>query len=230
MRKLVWILLLLFFYMSAYSQQQELAAIDILNNVRYQFAKINDYTVDIHAIIEIPDIQVPPMDVKVYFKQPDKVHFKADGFAMLPRDGMLPNPGKFTEQDYSIISSGMDSLRYKIELSPTKNQTMARKVTLWIDPHRWSIDRIESVSWQGQKTIVNFEHKQIQNKYWLPVKTIAQMNLSGVIGFSRMMMMQQQDNKAPVERTGTITITYSNYKINSGLSDSVFEQQSNFDF
>jgi hypothetical protein len=175
------------------------------------------------------DVHIPPMDVKVYFKQPDKVFIKSDGFAMLPREGILQNPGKFNQENFYMELTGqeiIDSVQtYKLELIPRNEETMARKIKLWIDSEKWTIKRLESTTWQGQKTKINFIYEKIQDKYWLPVRTIADISLSGFVGFGQMMEMQKdRELDSKKERTGKLVIHFSNYKINKGLSDSIFEQ------
>ena len=211
------------------SEESNITALEIIEKIQQHFSKIKDYTVDLHAVINMEDVHIPPMDVKVYFKQPDKVFIKSDGFAMLPREGILQNPGKFNQENFYIELTGqeiLDSVQtYKLELIPRNEETMARKIKLWIDSEKWTIKRLESTSWQGQKTTINFIYEKIQDKYWLPIRTIADISLTGFVGFGQMMEMQKKrDLDSKKERTGKLVIHFSNYKINKGLSDSIFEQ------
>ena len=69
----------------------------ILSHVRATFAGLDDYTVEMHAELDMPNVQIPPMDVIVYFKQPDKLHVKSEGFAMIPKQGVLLNPNAWQD-------------------------------------------------------------------------------------------------------------------------------------
>ena len=77
--------------------QTGLSAEAVLSHVREPFESIHDYTVKIYAEISMPGMDIPPMDVKVYFKKPDRIHLESDGFAILPREGLFLNPETFTE-------------------------------------------------------------------------------------------------------------------------------------
>ena len=81
--KLCALLALLVFPISSYSSQSpEITAEEILGHVLSAFSEIEDYTVQLHAEFDMEDIQVPPMDVTVYFKKPDKIHLESTSFVM----------------------------------------------------------------------------------------------------------------------------------------------------
>lgn len=236
MKKMMYFLLLFLMVTSGVTgEENDVTALEIIEKIQQHFSKIKDYTVDLHAVIDMEDVHIPPMDVKVCFKQPDKIFIKSDGFAMLPRDGILQNPGKFNENNFYMELTGrevIDSVKtYQLELVPRNEETMARKIKLWVDSEKWTIQRLESISWQGQKTVIDFTYEKIQNEYWLPVRTIADLTLTGSIGMGgRMMELQKNDEmNSKKERKGRLIIHFTNYKINKGISDSVFEQ-SDFKF
>ena len=189
-------------------------------------------TVDVHVVIQMEEVHIPQMDVKLYFKQPDKVFIKSEGFALLPREGIFQNPARFNEENFYmelVATEKVDSvMTYKMELIPRTEETMARKITLWIEPEKWVIRRLESISWQGQKTEVRFNYTKVQSEYWLPAETIANLTISGFRGMAGMMQMpKNSDINSNEGRTGKLTIRFSNYKINRGLPDSIFEQEKN---
>ncbi|MBD3289021.1 outer membrane lipoprotein-sorting protein [candidate division KSB1 bacterium] len=211
-------------------EEPDLAASEIIHKLRENFSKIRDYTVDLHAIIEMEDVHIPPMDVKVFFKQPDKIFIKSDGFAMLPREGIIQNPAKFNEDNFymDVLAVEMidSAMTYKLELIPRTDESMARKIIIWVEPEKWVMKRLESISWQGQKTVMKFDYQKVQNEFWLPSKTIANLTLSGFTGLGGMMQMQQRNEiDSKKERKGTLIITFSDYDINSGLQDSLFEKR-----
>ncbi len=230
MNKVIHFLLILFTVsLIVTGEEPDLTAPRIIEKIQQHFSVIKDYTVDLHAVINMEDVHIPPMDVKVYFKQPDKVFIKSDGFAMLPREGVFQNPRKFNKENFYMELTGhvvIDSVKtYKLELIPRNEETMARKIKLWIDSEKWTIKRLESISWQGQKTEIRFTYEKIQNDYWLPVQTIADLTMTGFMGFGRMMKMKKNsETESKKERRGKLIIHFSNYKINKDLPDSVFEQ------
>jgi len=219
------------------SQGREITADDILRHLQSAFAEVEDYTVRLHAEIDMEQVRVPPMDVTVYFKQPDKIHLQSKGFAMLPREGIFMNPNRFSKENFYMSLLGKETLKnvetYKIELVPRKEEIKVRKLTIWVDPERWIFLKVHTISWRGQSAQVDFEYTQFQDNYWLPVRATATINLKEFKGFSHFfhkMPGRERENAAGSgAKTGRITIQFSDYKINVGLSDSIFEQESEHD-
>jgi outer membrane lipoprotein-sorting protein len=213
-------------FISAQSDN-EITKETILNNLKTQFNQIKDYTVTIHAEMDMENINIPPMDVTVYFKQPDKIHLKSDGFAMLPKQGLFNNPNNFNEDNFYISLIGLDTLNtYKLELIPRKDEIMVRKFILWVNSENWTISKIKSTSLQNQTSDLFFQYVLIDNKFWMPKIVTADIHLSGFDGFVRTVKFPEKDGKQenmPAPKKGRLTVQFSKYKINSGLSDDIFE-------
>jgi len=211
-------------------QNDELSEDLILKNIRATHQGIEDYIVKLRAQIDMEQINVPPMNVTAYFKKPDKIHLQSEGFAMLPREGMFLMPDRLTRENFYITLLGEDTLNtlktYKLELVPRTEEITARKFVIWVDPSRWIIMKMETISWQGQVATIFFEYELVQKKYWLPRCSTIRIKLTNFKGFSNMMKMpgrEQQQANQDQSKEGTITIDFFDYKINSGLSDSIFE-------
>lgn len=237
-RAIVWIAFylivtfLVFQNLGYASQGHDITAADILRHMRSTSSEIEDYTVRLRAEIDMEKVRVPPMDITVYYKQPDKIHLQSKGFAMLPRDGIFINPNRFSKEDFYMSLLGKETLKnvetYKIELVPRKEKIKIRKLTMWVDPERWIFLKVHTVSWRGLSAHVDFEYALFQDKYWLPVSAIAIINFAGFKGFSpyyKMLGREKENASESGDKTGRITIQFSDYKINVGLSDSIFEQQ-----
>jgi outer membrane lipoprotein-sorting protein len=210
----------------------ELSVEDVLKNFQKTFAEIMDYTVLLQVKTDIQQIRVPQRNVKVYFKQPDRLHLQSKGFAMLPKEGMFINPNRFNRKDYYMSLLGMESLNgrsvYKLELVPRNEKLRVRKLTLWIDSVRWVALQINSVTWQGQSIAIQFDHEKFQDKYWLPVKVTATVDLKEFKGFSSFHDShgwEDESKSAEGSRPGNIIIQFSDYVINGGIPDSIFEEE-----
>ena len=151
---------------------------------------------------------------------------------MLPREGMLLNPGRFTADNFHASLLGVDTVdtvrTYKLELIPRKEEIAARKMIVWVNPVNWTITKLQVTSWQGQKSTMNFNYKLIKKKYWLPSDAFAEINLPGFKGFGEGVKMpgneEQKDEEKETKR-GKLMIRFFDYRINTGLSDKIFEQE-----
>jgi outer membrane lipoprotein-sorting protein len=211
---------------------REPAAEDVVRNLQATFSLIEDYTVRIDIETDIQGVNIPRMEVKAFYKEPDKMHLESRGFAMLPREGVLINPNRFNGKDFymSILGEEMVGTRetYKLELVPRREEIKVRKLILWIDPERWIILKIDSVTWQGQSMKVEFQYERFLERYWLPATAMATVNLASFKGFSSFHDGPDWDQARRTEteeRKGTITIRFHDYRVNEGIPDSIFDQQ-----
>lgn len=214
------------------SKGNELTADDILGNLQSTFAEIEDYTALLHVETDIKQVRVPQMEVKVFFKQPDKLHLQSKGFAMLPREGMLINPNRFSKEDFYMSILGKETFKdmetFKLELVPRKEKIKVRKFIIWVDPVRWISLKIDTVTWHGQSIKVDFEYRKFLDRYWLPVKAKAVVDLAGFKGFSSFHEMPDWEKGGGIgslDRTGEITVQFYDYRINDGIPDSIFGQK-----
>ena len=115
----------------------------------------------------------------------------------------------------------------KLELVPRNEGMKVRRLVLWIDPNRWVTLKIEIVTWQGQSFQVDLEYKKFQDRFWMPLKATAMVDLSGFRGFSSFHGRSgwETPNRAESDKMkGEITVGFYDYRINEGIPDSVFDQ------
>jgi outer membrane lipoprotein-sorting protein len=200
----------------------------ILKNIERTFQSVDDYTVTLDIVTNIERTKIPPMKATMYFKQPEQVHFVSTGFALLPREGMGTQFGRLTKR-YTVdsvareMSEGMPV--YRLLLVPRDLHAMGYRARMWVHGIRWTPERVEIPQPDGRAMTAHFTYVEIDG-HWLP------SNL--VVSFA----MGTQDSTAaaqsgPVDRagaiaqrsggrTGSVTIRYSDYRINIGLPDSLF--------
>ncbi|HEY4613724.1 MAG TPA: hypothetical protein VII11_12130 [Bacteroidota bacterium] len=222
--------ILLFLYLGSFVQLQ-LTGDEILRRVEQQLAPVNDYTVDLEAEVNMDRLRIPKMKATMYFKKPDKVHFEAPGFAMLPREGVALNPTWLRERfDATVV--GRDTIDgrivQKLQLAAKDRKTRLRQLFVWIDAERWTVTKFETIPYEGRSLTVTFHHALQESRYWLPDTMSASFgfaaeepdSLPGVYQYKPQLreMVGQQ-------RGGYVKVAYSNYRMNTGLSDELFERK-----
>lgn len=207
------------------------AADDILIKVISTVEGISDFTVAIEAEIQMERVQIPKMKATMFFKKPDKLHFNSDGFLAIPREGMVLNPALFRER-YTVNSMFQDTIRgiqnWKLILNAKDHKSQKRDIILWINPENWTISKLETIPYEGRVIVVNFFYMFIQEKYWLVSKMEARFTSeSESPAFDTLPLAEQQSEvmQRTIPRSGVITISYSDYKINTGLSDEIFARK-----
>ncbi len=203
----------------------QLSGEDVLKKVEETFRGVEDYSVQLNIVVDLERIKVPSMNVKMYFKQPDKVHYESGSFALLPKESMSLNPSQLREQ-YTVESTRQfsDSGKgyHELFLRPKKENTALRGLALTIDGERWVPVLLVSSLPGGRMMKAEFTHEQVEG-HWLPA--LLSVNFSSD---ARDEDAGQPATPAPQTRPprkGSISIRYSNYRLNTDLSDEVFEKK-----
>jgi outer membrane lipoprotein-sorting protein len=197
----------------------------VLTELENQLAKVKDFVVTLEIVADMERIDVPPMHATLYFKQPDKIHVVSDGFALLPRDGTMLNFARLNER-YVATNAGSEEIDgkpcFRLELVSRNTKEFTRKMRLFVDPTRWTAERLETFLPGGRTVTVIFEHTRVEGT-WLPAKLTVKMENSAPDSTEEL-PFERPDPLArrQAQRRGTISITYSDYKLNTGLSDDLF--------
>ena len=224
---------------TAFAQKlsEALDADTILARVVKGFAGVQDFVTAIDAEVNMERVQVPKMHAMMYFKRPDKVHFTSQGFLFVPRDGVTMNPAVLSQRyDASFIRTDtIEGLKlFKLQLAAKEKKTKLRQMYAWIDPVHWTIAKIETIPYEGRTLSTVFDYKFLQEKFWLPSKMI--VTFGTTMEGERLAndsISQPADQfsqmQRGVPRNGSVTILYSNYSVNVGLEDAMFEEKKGSD-
>ena len=223
-RMLVFVAIAVFGIFSSANAQQ-LSAEKILQNVKANFDAVKDYTANITGKVTMERLKVPKMSLKLYFKQPNKFKTESIGTSFIPRNILDLNPGDLLLKfDASLM--GTEEVEgnklYKIRLiTKPEKKKQVRESFIWVDETHWTITRLEAYPIEGRKIEVLIESIVIDGKYILPSKISAKFDFE-----------QNTDSLAEkiyspqrIPRKGSAELIYSDYKINTGLSDEFFEKK-----
>ena len=204
---------------------------EILAKVVKGFEEVNDFSAGIDAEINMDRMQIPKMHADLFFKKPDKVHFSSQGFLLVPREGIAFNPSVLKEH-YLTSSAVRDSVNgkqmFKLLLAAKDAKTRLRALTIWVDPIHWTVAKIETIPYEGRSLSMIFTYEFQQGKYWLPSELVASFASESdrAEKDSSLSIGGQVDAaQRSMPRSGKITVVYSNYKVNIGLSDELFDKK-----
>ncbi len=202
---------------------------EIVRSVITKFSNVKDYEVDINIKVDVEFLRVPESKAKLYFKQPDKVKLKSEGFALLPKDGINFSPSSILKGNYTAIFERKENLNgfqtSVVKIVPINENTNIILSTIWIDDKNNIIRKVESTTkTQGTFTLELFYDDEF--KYPLPKQMIFSFNLD------KMNLPQTFTNTTPKSSKkrfkdgpviGKVYVNYSNYLVNKNLSDKIFE-------
>ncbi|MFN8165584.1 MAG: hypothetical protein U0X76_05290 [Bacteroidia bacterium] len=225
MRQLI--LLLIYFIPFVVSAQ---TAEEILKGVTSKTDKVHDYSASVVIRSDIPLIKILPVRAKVYFKQKDKFRIISKSIAVLPKQGLsdltklLSNPGSYT-----AILNGTETIRNRkasivilLPVSDTSDLTLAK---LWVDTERNLILKSQITTRSNGTLLLEYTYTD-QEQYGLPDSMIVTVDVKKFKvpkGVATDINKNSQDDNTPAKKSGKIFIRFSEYVINKGIADSVFE-------
>ncbi len=225
MKKHLVVLLAIIALLPGTLRSQSVTAAQIMQNMKRQFELVQDYTATLKVGVDLERMQIPEMLVTIYFKQPDKVHIEAKNFAMLPKEAVALNPAQLIDKfDATIVETNVkDGVTfYKLRLisKPEKGKPVRESYVL-VDGSRWVVTHFESMPSDVRKVFADFEYETVDGKYILPSKIVARLDAQQPSDSTAERMYSPQR----MPRKGSATILYSDYKVNTGLSDEIFEKK-----
>ncbi len=218
-------------FVGAMGQKKLLNGDEILLKCAQNLEGIKDYTVDLEAQMNMERVRIPSMKAVMYFKAPDKIHFESPNFAMLPREGFALPIRELVER-YEATRRGeemvMEKKTIKLFLVAKDPSARLQQLFAWVDPATMTIVKTETVPYRGRSATVRFEYALLENRYWLPVALEAQFSVAGGdtaagADFQAPSAPQLEEFRRP-SRSGSMSVRYSNYRINTGLSDDMFKR------
>lgn len=200
----------------------------ILKHVEEGLASLIDYTVTLDVTADIERLNVPPMKVRMFFKKPDRVHFDARGFALLPRDGLAFNVGRLTARYHvaRVDRETLDSVAmYRVTLQAKSERARPRSVLLYVHPGRWTPEKLVTPQTGDRLMSARFHYTKVEG-FWLPEEMVALFSFAAPDSadpnlFEQFTPPRQQQKP----RSGSVTVRYSGYQVNTGLSDDLFQER-----
>lgn len=204
---------------------------EILRRCERNFETIDDYTVDLTAAINMDRIRIPEMKAVLFFKRPDKINIKSEGFAMLPREGFAL-PVTALVRNYDAVLKGTEEIEgkrlYRLQLTAKKTATRVQNLIIWVDPENHTITQTTSAPYGGRSVTVQTWYMHHENKVWLPermsVKFVATAPDTTAVDEFPIPGSRPEEFRRP-PRNGSMDVRYSNYRVNSGLSDDLFKRE-----
>jgi len=227
------VLLVLLFMFGLYTvQAQDMNA--LVMKVKAKLDKVKDYTADGKMKTDVAFIKAPIGKVKVFFKSPDKFKLQKDGgISVLPKGGVSINIGSMVMQSgFVAIDAGLSKVQNfpvrVVKLLPNADAGDIILSTLYIDEQNLLIRKSVTTTRENG----TYEMELMYGKYdgyGLPDKVIFSFNAKDY-KLPKGITLEFDDTDKAIKdkmkgRKGRVEINYSSYAINTGLSNSIFNNQ-----
>ncbi|HSW54332.1 MAG TPA: hypothetical protein VLH59_04520 [Ignavibacteriaceae bacterium] len=206
----------------------------MLDKVKHEFEKVEDYQVDVKIKIDVDFLKMPDREATIYYKKPDKFHIDSENFAMLPKSGLNFSPLGFLNYKYSAFYEKEDTvngiLTSVIKVIPLEGDADVILSTLWVDIKRNIILKVESSRKPQGTFIIDLNYLKTSEGFWLPSSLVFSFTVDRSLLPRRFNDPDASESKeknkdSEKSKTGKVYLTYSNYRINIGLTDEFFESK-----
>lgn len=234
MRKLFALLTILLF--SIHAQATDVN--QTFYKLRDKILSVKDYTADIRMKINVSFMRIPDLRGRIYFKSPDKLRLERfGGISILPKKNInITLNNLLPAGNATVIDAGYDMLEGKkihvLKIVPSDEQTDIVLTKMWVDEVNLLALRVETTT-KDEGTVQMDLHYGNYENYALPDKAIIYIDVKEYkLPKGVTMDYTETDNNASkpkidgkTKQKGRIEITYLSYKINTGLSDAVFNKK-----
>lgn len=205
---------------------------EIIRQVREKIARVNDYEAKGKLKTNVAFIKAPIANVKIYFKKPDKLRIQnTSGISFIPKGSVnISLNNVFTDiSAYDVIDAGREensNLRI-IKLLPKSDTGEVVLSTLYIDEKNMLIKKAATTTRDNGTYELEMTYGKYAD-YGLADKVIFSFNTKeyklpkGITFDYDDGSSKDQPNKLK-DKKGKVEIVYSNYTINKGVPDSVFQ-------
>jgi len=205
----------------------------LMKKIQLKLEKVNDYEADAKFKTEISFLKVPDAVVKIYYKKPDKIKIKnQNGISLVPKETVSISLYSLVSSPYQALDAGNDIVEgiqvRVIKLLPTDENAELVLATLYIDSKRMLVLKAKTTTREnGTNEVELFYGKFLP--VGLPDRIIFSFNTQD-FELPKGVTFDYDDGSAkkkPAEpgknQRGKIEISYLNYNVNKGLSDSLFK-------
>ena len=236
----------IFLFTSIKSQNTDLDIVK--SNIITQFSKIEDYQVDINIKINMTGFRMPKKKIKMFFKKPDKLNIKTNGFAIVPKTGINNNPNELFKmfnyinevnrtirdnKQFYFISGIVNQDSIDMPIKNFKSEESNVKMSLLIDAKEWIITEVDIFLDKEKTFSIRTDYININNimvpektKLIIGIKEISRIknNFNGDLLFNSDNDLAKASgfNLKNDEFKGEISMKFSNYIINQGIDDQIF--------
>ncbi len=205
------------------------SAEELLSQVVSKYSKVNDYSASILIKADVPMIKALPVRANIYFKKKDKFRIVSKSIAILPKKGFtdvnvfLADPSQYMVVDAgSKKISGIETRLLTVISNASSNDIILAK--LWVHPDKYVVLESEVTTRSSGTVKLKYTYSD-QIDYGLP------SSITFIVDVKEFKMPKSMTSnihrsggsKMDKRKSGTIVVTISDYKVNEGVSDSIFK-------
>lgn len=227
MKKLLLSILSLCLFISASAEQPPQ---QLISAVYRSFHRVVDYSADVRMDFDIPSVRIKSLSGRVFFKQPDRFRVRTSGIVFLPKQNPYYAMNFLSDSTaYTAVATGAERVGATdckvVTVLPLKDGDIILG-KFWIDPARMRIVRTQLTT--RSNGLIQMDNAYTTQSYPVPdqiVFTVDMTKFKVPKAISVDINSKAAAGDYNQKGVGHITLSFSDYKINQKLPDSVFTDQ-----
>jgi outer membrane lipoprotein-sorting protein len=218
--------------LSGYISAQEQTPEQIIQKIKAKLDKVNDYEAKGTMKLNVTFLKTPVAAVKVYFKKPNKLRINNEsGVSLIPKGSVnISLTAVFTNtSSFDLVDVGKEEktgLRI-IKLLPREENADVVLSTLYVDEKLMLVKKAKTTTKESGTYELEMTYGTYSD-YGLADKVVFTFNIDDYklpkgVTFDYDDGTKEQNPQTPKDKKGKVEITYSQYTLNKGVSDTVFE-------
>lgn len=201
----------------------------IVKSIKGRLTKAQSYTAQMRIKATIPFLEAAPSTATLYYKAPDRMQVKADGFSIFPKQGAGMQLQTLLSTPHVTVDAGRESFHgvtmRKIKVLPTDEHASIVVATLWVDTTTMLVRKIATTTKNGGTVTAELVYEnQSARSYALPSYAKFILNVQP---FDLPASMTGEFEKKKPDQPGksisaVIEVWYSEYRFNVPIPNSVF--------
>ncbi|MBN2281339.1 MAG: hypothetical protein JXQ65_12235 [Candidatus Marinimicrobia bacterium] len=148
---------------------------EIVEKISDKYKTIEKMEMKVRIVADIPNLRMPEKTIRLYYKAPDSLKMAASGFALLPKNGILPfmDLGNFVGDSASFDTIVTDTLNGKEMWVFTMSKPLTgpeEHITFWVNKGSEIIEKITITNNKDILSEISFCYQNIDG-FWLPDTT-----------------------------------------------------------
>lgn len=227
MKKLILSTLALCLLISARAEQSPQ---QLISAVYHSFHRVVDYSADVRMDFDIPSVRIKSLAGRVFFKQPDRFRVRTSGIVFLPKQNPYYAMNFLSDSTaYTAVATGAERIGATdckvVTVLPLKDGDIILG-KFWIDPARQRVVRTQLTT--RSNGLIQMDNTYSAQAYPVPDQILFTVDMTK-FKVPKAISVDINSKAAAGDYNqkgvGHITLSFSGYKINHKLPDSVFTDQ-----
>jgi hypothetical protein len=220
--------LILFLVISSLSPKAQSLTDSLVGVLLHRADQIQTFRADVDIEVDVDFVRIPVKRGRVFYKAPDKFRFRATGFVLMPRKGLDFSIHQKLRNDHAAIYVGQDENNHIIKVVPLAENADYMIATMWVDLKHVRINKIEVTSREEGSYKMFMSYGDLP--YDLPIETRLEFEINQIdIPIKFIGTLKVDQDKAEGRSKGSVSLTYSNFRVNGEIPDIVFDEDAEVD-